>query len=202
MCGSSRGVRGAERAAGGGQNHAASRRGRRPPADIRPACTGKSHCARCRSGSVAPPAARTSSISRRPGHDQGLLIGEQHALAGRALPLSVGISPAAPTIAAMTMSTPRRRDRRRERLRAALDARRAARRAQGSRAPARRRPASLKITVSGGSAAPARRRSPSCAARRALATRKRSGCIAITASVLAPMLPVDPRIATPRTPLM
>ncbi len=151
-------------------------------------------------GINAAPAARTSSINRRPVMTSASLFASSTRLPARTA-ANVGMRPAAPTIAAITVSTPGSATAAASASTPASTrvARPLARNASRAFAAAA---GSARITASG-------RNRRACStmvsqlrqAPRA-ATRKRSGCRATTSSVLRPMLPVEPKIATPRTPLM
>ena len=70
----------------------------------RAAGTGRSRCARCRSGSSVAPDARTARISSGPAMTSDSLLASSRRLPARAA-ASVERRPAAPTMAAMTLST-------------------------------------------------------------------------------------------------
>jgi hypothetical protein len=76
------------------------------PRDAPRVDTGRWHCVRNR-WAAGCHAGATASMNRAAGHHQGLLVGQQHPLAGsRTAASPVGSSPAAPTSAAITTSAP------------------------------------------------------------------------------------------------
>ena len=144
-------------------------------------------------------ALRTSSMRSRPDMTSASLLASSTRLPARAA-ASVGISPAAPTMAAITMST----------LSPATSAASASVPLSTRVAEPVLRSAARASSAARGSTSTTQSGLNSIACcttacqlpwAHSTAARKRSGCRAMTARVLLPMLPVEPRMATPRGPL-